>query len=781
MRTPACIVSVLLLLAGCPAPVSAASAGEFVQIGKLKVRADSPLAKGEYPRLLITRAQLPAIRARLKHPEIQKYLQQARDLVKIGKASPLLLGVLYQMTGEKQYAEMAKRELEKTFGHPTRWGIWPELTFAFDLVAETLSEAERRDYARKILVAMKTAPEMPSPHVLLPLLAWGNGIDGELAPYLEQNYESEVTRKLAYCNGWTRGRGGSPRSHGYNGQAFVSRYFSNMIGWSHATGEDVLSKSDFARQQPVWYIYHYLPWEKRRRLLRIGVTSAPQHVYSVTPAYSEGTSLMMLAITQTRNGLGQWWEREFIGNWPMAHWRKGQEHIYGLSGRLLWLDPSIPSIPPAQFPETRLFPENGHVCMRSGWSEDATVVLFRCGRAGKTDKRNNADNLHFIIWKGGHLAPDTGCAHHVNEGQCKMVIGANLHCYGKQTIAQNAITVGREPIEQPRWAWGNRLLGNIRRGGQTILQEKDWLLQWGVKPTPEHPFREGDIVAYETSPEFDYVCGDATHSYPPSRVKSITRQFVYLKPDTFVIFDRVTPTEAKLEVIWNFHALKEPAWNGQRAPDPAWPPERQFVISTDRKQVPNPHPGGHFLHTGGDAFRISEGDGELDLQMLLPAADDRVVRTIGGPWHDFEVNGVNYGPTEATYRAKRRHVNVAVGGWRIEVSPKGPAEEVRFLHVMKVGKKGELHPPQTTLMKQGERLGAKIAGGDAAAEFLFNTTGKPGGHVRIIRNGRVLLNEELVTQVEDHYGRWKADPRYAEWMTNEYMRAVIFPYGEKPE
>ena len=26
----------------------------------------------------------------------------------------------------------------------------------------------------------------------------------------------------------------------------------------------------------------------------------------------------------------------------------------------------------------------------------------------------------------------------------------------------------------------------------------------------------------------------------------------------------------------------------------------------------------------------------------------------------------------------------------------------------------------------------------------------------------------------------KADPRYKEWMTNEYMRAVIFPYGKKP-
>jgi len=41
--------------------------------------------------------------------------------------------------------------------------------------------------------------------------------------------------------------------------------------------------------------------------------------------------------------------------------------------------------------------------------------------------------------------------------------------------------------------------------------------------------------------------------------------------------------------------------------------------------------------------------------------------------------------------------------------------------------------------------------------------------------------EDLVTRIEDNYDRWKDDPRYPEWQTNEYMRAVIFPYGRKPQ
>ena len=84
-----CVVAAVAALL---ALASVAPAEEFVQIGKLKVRADSPLMKGEYPRLTITRAQIPAIRARINHPEIQTYLKQARDLIKINKAHTLLLG-----------------------------------------------------------------------------------------------------------------------------------------------------------------------------------------------------------------------------------------------------------------------------------------------------------------------------------------------------------------------------------------------------------------------------------------------------------------------------------------------------------------------------------------------------------------------------------------------------------------------------------------------------------------------------------------------------------------
>ena len=146
---------------------------------------------------------------------------------------------------------------------------------------------------------------------------------------------------------------------------------------------------------------------------------------------------------------------------------------------------------------------------------------------------------------------------------------------------------------------------------------------------------------------------------------------------------------------------------------------------------------------------------------------------------------MNHGPTEATYELlKKRKGNgglEGVGGWRIEISPKKVTGEVHFLHVLQTGKSGALMPADVSLVKTRGRTGAKIVLGRHTYEVTFSTAGRTGGHVRLSDAGKVVVDEALVMKIEDNYDRWKADPRYDEWMTNEYMRTVIFPYGKKPE
>jgi len=750
-----------------------------VTIGGVEVPADSPLARNEHPRLLLVTQDIPRLRERLKDPRLAEELAWARKLAAEEKASPILLGVLYHLTGDRQYLEQGKARLR-----PSWIQTYP---LAADLLMAGMTPEEQQAQADRMVEMIKE--NRWRPHLVLALAAYGHGHDEFLDGVIREAYRSDLVRGIRYNNLWSRGRGGSSMAHGYNGEHFYSERFTTAVAWTNATGEDWVAKCDFAAQTPAWYLYHYRPWSKGLSVVHIGVTAMCGHWQTLTPAKFEGDNLAVLAATRFHDGVGRWWVDEVISRISMG-WGESALGRGGVWGKLLWLDPSVAVVAPEELPPARLFPENGHVVMRSDWSPGATYALFRSGRFGEIDGgwgRNNADNLHFIIGKRGILAADTGAVHSLNNKALGFAGTVNMTEYARQTIAHNSITVGREPIILR--GWKDKVLGVVRRGGQSPIQMKPWWKMWGLgEPEPgDRPLREGRIVAYETSPLFDYACGDATYSYPPTRVRSITRQFLYLRPDTFVVFDRVAATEAGLETIWNLHSLYRPHWNGTSEADGSLPAEKQFVVGADgNTRLPNPHPGGRYLHTDGDSFVIDDKwpgmRGRLFVKLLLPGPGARLVRTIGGAWHDFEFNGVNYGPTEATYTEHRGRKNghnrentIGVEGWRIEVSPRGAPAENHFLTVLFATEQGTERMPPVELLQAEGRVGAKVsvAGKDYTATFA--TTGPPGGHITITERGKTLLERPLARKVQDDYRGWASDPRYHDWMTNPALRTFIGP------
>lgn len=765
--------------------VALSAPAEVVRIGGVEVPSDCPLARKEHPRLLFTRADVPRLRERLKHPRIAKELEWAKQLAAQGKASAILLGVLYHLTGEKAYLDQARAKLE-----PSWIQTYP---LAADLVMAGLPLNEQNAEASRIVEQIKA--NRWRPHVVLALAAWGHGHDEFLDEVLRKRYQEDLVRGIEYNNLWSQGRGGSSMSHGYNGEHFYSEWLTMAVAWSNATGQDWVSRCDFAAHAPEWYLFHYRPWAPQPECVHIGVTAMCRHWMTVTPACFEGDNLAVLVAARFHDGVGQWWIDNVISKISMG-WGTSALGHGGVWGKLLWYDPDLPAIEPAMLPPARLFPENGHVVMRSDWSPDATYALFRCGRFGEIDGawgRNNADNLHFIINKRGVLAADTGAVHSLNnaalgfagifpQGESR----PHLTEYARQTIAHNSITVGREPIVHVDWR-GQPTRDVVRRGGQSPIQAKAWWKLWGLpEPKPgDRPFREGRIVAYETSPLFDYAAGDATHSYPPTRVKAITRQFVYIRPDAFVVFDRVEAAEPGLETIWNLHALYEPAWNGKREPDTSFPPERQFILTDDGKErLPNPKPGGRFVHTVGDTFTIDDKwpgmQGRLFVKLLLPAEGDRIVRTIGGAWHEFEVDGINYGPTEATYAKHKggqnphnRENTIGVEGWRIEMEPKGRPASSQFLTVLFATDQTTQQMPPAQAVEEGGQVGARLTLGERVCQVVFATSGPPAGRIRLTEAGKTLLDRPLATAVEDNYAKWSSDPRYKVWTTRPEYRNFI--------
>jgi hypothetical protein len=759
-------------------------AAETVTIGGVEVPATCALATKEHPRLLFTRADLPRLKERLKNPRLAKELAWAKQLASEKKAGAILLGVLYYLTDDRQYIEQAKAQLQPS---------WIQTyALAADLVMGAETPEEQRAEAGRIVAILKA--ERWRPHVVLALAAWGHGYDDYLDADLRQRFRTDMVDGIAYNNVWSQGRGGSSMSHGYYGEHFYSEGFTMAVAWTNATGQDWVSKCDFAAHTPEYYVFHYQPWTPRLSVLHVGVNAMCEHWQALTPAMFEGENLAVLAAAKFHDGLGQWWTDEVISKISMG-WGASALGQGGVWGKLLWYDPDLPPVEPKTLPPSRLFPENGHAVMRSDWTPQATLALFRCGRFGEIDGawgRNNADNLHFIIGKRGILAPDTGAVHSLNSKALGFAGPPNLgesmpHVaeYARQTIAHNSILVGAEPLVLK--GWQDRTLGIVRSGGQSPIQDKPWWKLWGLpEPKPgDRPFKEGAIVAYETSPLLDYAAGDATHSYPPARVKSITRQFVYLRPDTFVVFDRVVAAEAGLPIRWLLHALYEPAWNGTRAPDDSLPPQKQLVVAPDgNSNQPNPKPGGRFLHTGGDTFTLDDRwpgmTGRLFARILLPEERARTVRTIGGAWHEFEVEGVNYGPTEDTYaeHAKERKQHdrentIGLEGWRIELSPKDNPAQTNFLAVLFTADQQVREMPPVERIEKDGRPGASIALGGRRYEVTFATAGPVAAHVTITEGGRTVLDRDLATRVEDDYRKWSSDPGYTRWTTQPEYRNFI--------
>jgi hypothetical protein len=761
-------------------------AEDTVTIGDATVSANCALARKEHPRLLFTTADLPRLRERLKHPRIAAELEHAKRLASENKAGAILLGVLYYLTEEPKYIEAAKVKLE-----PSWVQTYP---LAADLVMGAMTPAEQEAEADRIVEIIKQ--ERWRPHVVLDLAAWGHGHDDFLDADLKSRLRTDMIEGTQYNNLWSRGRGGSSMSHGYYGEHFYSEWFTMAVAWSNATGQDWISKCDFAAHTPEYYIYHYRPWTWPPQVVHIGVNAMCAHWQSITPAKFQGDNLAVVAATKFHDGLGQWWTDEVISTISMG-WGTSALGQGGVWGKLLWYEPKLPRVDPKMLPPARLFPENGHVVMRSDWTENATYALFRCGRYGEIDGwwgRNNADNLHFIIAKRGILAADTGAVHSLNNAALGFA-GSQVHsdglphmrAYARQTIAHNSITVGSQPLELR--GWNNALLATVRGGGQSPIQDESWWKLWDL-PKPkagDRPFREGRIIAYETSPLFDYAAGDATYSYPPTRVKSITRQFVYLRPDTFVVFDRVVNAKPELETKWLLHTLYEPWFDGEKVPDTSLPPTEQLVVTPDGSgTAPNPKPGGRFLHEAATSFMVDdqwpEMTGRLFGQILVPDDGNRVVRTVGGPWHEFEVDGVNYGPTEEAYAEDRslghrkehdRENSIGLGGWRIELSAKDGPVATNFLVVLQATDQTTESMVPVERIERENQIGAKVSMGTTAYKVTFATAGPTGGHIRVEQTGKVVLDRALAAEVEDNYDKWSEDSRYEAWMTRPEYRNFI--------
>jgi hypothetical protein len=398
-----------------------------------------------------------------------------------------------------------------------------------------------------------------------------------------------------------------------------------------------------------------------------------------------------------------------------------------------WYSPQTPEVRWDELPPTALFDVEGVAAMRSSWKADMTEVVFSCGARDHGCRWQPTD---VRIAKGGEfllgslaLQPDHGNP---------------IPCWG------NVVVIGNE--------WPDRWRANLWhcRADEYSFIDRFSPATWqylardnamlGFKPaesgygggldfhghTQSAFVREGQIAAYETWPEFDYVAGDATNAWPVEQVAERYRQLVFLKPETLVIYDRVGLRSDS----------EETTWLAATGPD---------------------------LSASATGFSVKSGNSALEASVLLP--QNPVITT----------------QASATYK------NLAYAKQRvpqrvIEIRPAARSKQVEYLVVMRTGQ-GKVIPIQAKLAQSGNYTSAQFDLDRRKIEVAFARGGAPGGRMSISARGGSApgggsgsnpLRHDFVQKIDDSYRHWSGDPRYKKWISEDRFRFLMGEADRKP-
>jgi hypothetical protein len=332
----------------------------------------------------------------------------------------------------------------------------------------------------------------------------------------------------------------------------------------------------------------------------------------------------------------------------------------------LWRDTTVKKGDLSSFRLSHLSPGPGYVYARSSWEDDATYFFFKCG--DRFTAHQHLDVGHFLIYKYEELAGDGGyydkfgTTHDVN--------------YHLRTIAHSTILV-----YDPSETWPGIRAGTVT--GNDGGQHHNWPHHNGAVADPAQWLRErhlydiADLLAFEDTGAYVYVAGDCTRAYSPRKLSCFTRQIVFLRPGTFVIFDRVCATKPEFTKTWVLQAMKLP------------------VASS-----------GHLV--------VTNGKGRLFLQTLLP--ENPQVRLVSGA-DLYTYGGHSYPPARNTGPAPE---------CRIEISPSVPQTTDYFLHVLTAAVAEIAEADNATATVTDTQVQVKLR----AATITFNK-GSVGGGIEL--------------------------------------------------
>ncbi len=640
-------------------------------VGAFSAGGCAAVVRPDHPRMLFSAGDLPWIRERCQttHKEIWQELKNWMD----GSLDyepddrpqsavvPRTLGFVYQVTGDEKYARAgirllrhyAKLHLGKVRGGQDA-NIWPAVDLrrhnyiAYDWLYNGMTPEERAEIGNMLLeITELHAKQDTWDHGYVGgygqhedafycgLALYESGVnDAKAEEFLKSGFDFLLNQTVAGRNQVATDDGGIQSGMGYATYNYipVEAYFLSL--WKSATGEDLFDRDSSLRYFPVWALYTITPSFETPPICDIG---------AVDDARVSANSLRLflsLIASRYKDGRAAW-----LVPGPGRYWiNNGAEYI-------LWSDPSInPDLLGPELPHGRHFEGLGWVAMRTGWDPDSTYSIFVGGDYYAGHKHRDINS--FVIYKKGYLAAD-----------------ARRRIY--QTAGHNTLLVFTDDNDgEQRRPKGDLMYRNVPE----VVPECDM----------------GDIVAFETSPHYVYVCGDGTKAYNwrgegeyvygreqtvyRPQLESFTRQYVYLMPNTFVVYDRTVSVKPDARKVWQLQTWNEPK-----------------------------------IDTGSGTIVAEHGEGRLTSVTLLP--EKPVIKA--QPQH--------------LVGAEQTKADL----WQTTVERDAPAKDEQFLHVIHVGDAAGYKRPEVERIDGDGTVGAAITADGMTYTVTFNTVGPVGGHVTI--------------------------------------------------
>ena len=651
---------------------------------------------------------------------------------------------LFLLTEDEKYLELAKKTLDISIGfyeqrYEDRLAVnWYSISrlhavIALDWLYNHLSDKERQSYMSRIIAninnVMNASPAIPREHPsgyasgfygyknllwYIGLTTYNTALETDLTnEWLQWGY-AENMRMLEYRRACAGVDGGSPSGTiTYSFAAYPWAEFNFLYTVESATGKSIAQDWQYIAMITNYMLWNWIPAEPAPLCFGYGDIDHLTNEYPIDRIYSHMANIQHFYSESTSDYVGL---AKYIQDMLPKSKRSHQVDIGSWMNDAIWFfypfiqirradEPEI--FEPESLPMARNFEQMGQIFMRSGSTKDDTYALFTCG--GNIANHKHYDSLNFVIYHKGFQALDSGTRwRHLQNVD-------HLTNYYAQTVAHNCVLI-HQPQEPTVPFWGNT--AKVNYGGQ-------------------HKVIGSVVKGFETNEHFVYIAGDATDCYRqgpcpkgrplgshdtnpptaanpdlPDKAELVARQFVFLPPHHFVIFDRVKSTSADYRKDWLIHTANEP-------------------IIKDK------------------TIKAEHNEGRMFCQTLLPS--DAKITAIGGEGKEFYAGGENWslnGPTQYLTQENRE----LMGQWRVEVTPASKNKYDTFLHVIQVGDNSLEVMDNIELLEYDTSCGVRLRKNDEIWDITFNTEGDLGGHITCIANGKLKVNKNFTNDVQMQNG-----------------------------